>query len=56
VDAALKLMESSDYDLMLIDKNMPGDDGSLEGGIELLKHVRSKSRHLRHHDDRKSNR
>jgi DNA-binding response OmpR family regulator len=43
VDAALKLMESNDYDIMLIDKNMPGIDGNREGGIDLLKHVRSQS-------------
>jgi DNA-binding response OmpR family regulator len=41
VNAALKLMESTDYDIMLIDKNMPGIDGSREGGLDLLRHVRS---------------
>jgi DNA-binding response OmpR family regulator len=43
VDAALKLMESNDYDIMLIDINMPGIDGGSEGGIDLLRHVWSKS-------------
>jgi CheY-like chemotaxis protein len=43
VEAALKLMESNDYDIMLIDKNMPGIGGNREGGIELLRHVRSRS-------------
>jgi len=43
VEPALKLMESNDYDIMLIDKNMPGIGGNREGGIELLRHVRSRS-------------
>jgi len=43
VDAALELMESNGYDVMLVDKNMPGTDGNREGGIELLRQVRSKS-------------
>jgi CheY-like chemotaxis protein len=43
VEAALKLMESNDYDIMLIDKNMPGIGGNREGGIELLRLVRSRS-------------
>ena len=43
VDAALKLMESNDYDIMLLDKNMPGIDGNREGGLDLLRHVRSQS-------------
>jgi DNA-binding NtrC family response regulator len=42
VDAALELMESNDYDILLVDKNLSGTDGSREGGIELLRHVRSK--------------
>jgi DNA-binding NtrC family response regulator len=36
-------MESNDYDVMLIDKNMQGIDGNREGGLELLRHVRSQS-------------
>ena len=43
VDAALKLMESNDYGIMMIDKNMPGIDGGREGGIDLLRYVRSRS-------------
>jgi CheY-like chemotaxis protein len=43
VDAALGLMESNDYDIMLIDKNMPRIDGNREGGLDLLRHVRSQS-------------
>ncbi len=43
VDAALKLMESNDYAIMIIDKNMPGIDGGVEGGIDLLRYVRSQS-------------
>jgi DNA-binding NtrC family response regulator len=41
VDAALTLIASNDYDIMLIDKNMPGINGNREGGIDLLRHVRS---------------
>ncbi len=43
VNAALKLMESNDYDIMLLDKNMDGIDGNREGGLDLLRHVRSQS-------------
>ena len=43
VKAALELMESNEYDIMLIDKNMPGIDGNREGGLDLLRHVRSQS-------------
>ena len=43
VNAALELMESYDYDIMLIDKNMPGIGGKREGGLDLLRHVRSQS-------------
>lgn len=43
VDAALKLMEFNDYGIMMIDKNMPGIDGGREGGIDLLRCVRSRS-------------
>lgn len=41
VSSALKLIASNDYDIMLIDKNMPGMDGNHEGGIDLLRYVRS---------------
>jgi DNA-binding NtrC family response regulator len=43
VDTALKLIESNDYDIMLIGINMPGIDGGSQGGIDLLRHVQSKS-------------
>lgn len=43
MDTALKLMASCDYDVMLIDKNIPGINGNPEGGIDLLRHVRSLS-------------
>ena len=43
VDAALELMESNSYDVMLVDKNIPGMGGTGEEGIELLRQVRSKS-------------
>jgi DNA-binding NtrC family response regulator len=43
VGPALKLIDSNDYDIMLIDKNMPGIDGNREGGIDLLRQIRSRS-------------
>ena len=44
VTAAISCMESNKYDILLIDKNMPGLDGkSQEGGMDLLRHVRSQS-------------
>jgi DNA-binding response OmpR family regulator len=43
VGAALELMKSNSYDIMLIDKNMPGTDGGREGGLDLLRSVRSQS-------------
>ena len=43
VSAAMELMESNDYDIMLIDKNMHGLDGNREGGLDLLRHVRLQS-------------
>ncbi len=42
VSAALELIEANDYDVMLIDKNMPGLDGNREGGLDLLRLVRSR--------------
>ncbi|MDR3569595.1 MAG: response regulator [Syntrophobacteraceae bacterium] len=41
LDGAFKLMASGDYEIMLLDKNIPGIDGNPLGGIDLLKHVRS---------------
>jgi len=43
VETALQLIASNEYDIMLIDKNMSGTDGSREGGLDLLRHVRSES-------------
>jgi len=43
VATALDLVKSCDYDLLLIDKNMPGTYRSREGGIDLLEHVRAMS-------------
>lgn len=42
LNEALKLIASNDYDVILIDKNMPGIDGNGEGGLDLLRHVRSR--------------
>jgi len=39
---ALSLLESNRYDIILIDKNMPGTDGLREGGMELLRYIRAK--------------
>ncbi|MDR3555698.1 MAG: response regulator [Syntrophobacteraceae bacterium] len=41
LETAFKLMASGDYEIMLLDKNIPGINGNPEGGIDLLKHVRS---------------
>ena len=43
LDSAFKLMASGDYEIMLLDKNLPGINGNPQGGIDLLKHVRSLS-------------
>ncbi|MGC8492264.1 MAG: response regulator [Syntrophobacteraceae bacterium] len=43
VRTAVRAMEKNDYQLLLIDKNMPGIDGNEEGGMDLLHHVRSAS-------------
>ncbi len=43
VNEALQLMQSNDYDILLIDKNMEGFDGNREGGLDLLRYVRSQS-------------
>ena len=43
VKAAVAAMEANEYNVMLIDKNMPGANGSEEGGIDLLRYVRSAS-------------
>jgi len=39
---ALKLLESKKYDIILLDKNMPGLDGTgEEGGMDILRYIRS---------------
>lgn len=43
VQSARELIDSKEYDIMLLDKNMLGADGNQEGGIELLRYVRSQS-------------
>ncbi|MBN1545978.1 MAG: response regulator [Syntrophaceae bacterium] len=42
LSGALGLLKSHPYDVILIDKNMPGTDGAGEGGMELLRCVRAK--------------
>lgn len=39
VDQAIELMETGDYDIMLVDKNMRSSDGTGRGGMELLWYV-----------------
>lgn len=39
---AVAHLESKQYDIIMIDKNMPGLDGLGEGGMDLLRHIRSK--------------
>ncbi len=41
LDTAFKLIASGEYEIMLLDKNIPGINGNSEGGLDLLKHVRS---------------
>ncbi len=43
VRTAVQALEKNDYQILLIDKNMPGVDGNEEGGMDLLHHVRSAS-------------
>jgi DNA-binding response OmpR family regulator len=37
VDTAIDLLKANPYDIVLTDKNMPGPQGSLEGGMALLR-------------------
>ena len=37
---ALMLMKMHNYDIIITDKNMPGKDGSAEGGMYVLKHAK----------------
>jgi DNA-binding response OmpR family regulator len=42
VKTTLSLIESNEYDIILLDKNMPGLDGKgHEGGMEILRHVKA---------------
>lgn len=42
VKTTLSLIESNEYDIILLDKNMPSLDGkSDEGGMDILRHVRA---------------
>ena len=42
--AAVQCMESNKYDILLIDKNMPGLDGkNQDGGTDLIRYVRAQS-------------
>jgi DNA-binding response OmpR family regulator len=38
---AQKLLEMNDYEVILLDKSMPGLDNNQEGGMDLLRHIRS---------------
>jgi DNA-binding response OmpR family regulator len=37
VDSAIECLKSDTYDIVITDKNMPGPQGSLEGGMALLR-------------------
>ena len=39
---AQRLLEMNDYEVILLDKSMPGLDNNPEGGMDLLKHIRSR--------------
>lgn len=41
VEAAKEILHSSPIDVVITDKNMPDPEGGLEGGISLLKYVKS---------------
>ncbi|MBW1707028.1 MAG: response regulator [Deltaproteobacteria bacterium] len=40
VDSALALMQTNEYDILLIDKNMPHSGDNKEGGMRLLKYAK----------------
>ena len=39
---AQELLEINDYEVILLDKNMPGLNNNPEGGMDLLRHIRSR--------------
>ena len=41
VRPALELMKSRDYDIVLTDKNMPDVDGTMQGGMEILRFAKT---------------
>lgn len=40
VEPALELMESTEYEIVIADKNMPDKDGTEEGGMNLLRYAK----------------
>jgi len=40
VNSALSFIQRNDYDIILMDKNMPDAEGNLEGGMSLLKYAK----------------
>lgn len=40
VEPALELMESTEYEIVIMDKNMPDKDGTEEGGMNLLRYAK----------------
>lgn len=41
-DAAKELIDSKEYDIVLTDKNLPGIEGNNEGGLDVLRYLKSK--------------
>jgi len=41
LSTAQELLEMNDYEVILLDKNMPGPNNNPEGGMDLLRHIRS---------------
>jgi len=40
VNSALEFMEKNEYDIILTDKNMPDQEGNLEGGMTVLRYAK----------------
>ena len=38
--SAIEEMKSSEFDIVVLDKNMPGTDGNKEGGLDVLKYIK----------------